>query len=358
MWECPTALCTVMFYSNVLLLYWSNQDIAEVCWRSNLTCIVTETLQAGVLRNICYFIMKHHPPCPCTIQTPETARYESVTKSDFLAPSTSVPSNNHRTLTFCTPVVDTGGSIEVSDRQTETEQTWCLMFSALQAPLGLSCSSRLLYRAGEGAPESTAGPLAHCLPTSWTGPAGVELGVDTSYKQQPVIHQVGRYHNYTLTSHINHTLSSSYFMSNILLNKVEPPLSSHVKSCHHWVRYSPLLSYCPRMTGGGSWCSWLCLFAGSVQSRTWLPPGNALCWQQAGSQDGVWWDQRQIQPGGQGQGQCVSHQTIHSLGTQRSSASARQDVRQHGWDQSHHFWYETGQKRMDQHLCSIPAKTK
>ena len=62
----------------------------------------------------------------------------------------------------------------------------------LQAPLGLSCSSRLLYRAGEGAQNTTAGPLAHSLPTSWTGPAGVELGVDTTYQHQPLIHQVSQ----------------------------------------------------------------------------------------------------------------------------------------------------------------------
>ena len=80
--------------------------------------------------SIFYFMMKHHPPCPCTLVTPETDRYQSVTKSDFLAPSTSVPSNNHRTLTFCTPVVDTGGSIEVSDRQTDRDRA-DLMFDVL-----------------------------------------------------------------------------------------------------------------------------------------------------------------------------------------------------------------------------------
>ena len=75
------------------------------------TCLVKKPSQSECLQ---YFPMKDQPACPCTLVTPGTDRYVSVTKSDFLAPPASVPSNNHRSLTFCTPVVDTGGCIEVT----------------------------------------------------------------------------------------------------------------------------------------------------------------------------------------------------------------------------------------------------
>lgn len=66
-------------------------------------------------------------------------------------------------------MTDTGGSIE--------------------APLGLSLSPYLLYTAGPGAPDNTAGALSSPLPTSWTGPAGVEHGQDTGYRQEVEAHQ-------------------------------------------------------------------------------------------------------------------------------------------------------------------------
>ena len=58
----------------------------------------------------------------------------------------------------------------------------------ISAPLGLSCATSLLYTAGEGAPDNTAGPLASSLPTAWTGGAGVEHGEDTTYKHLTPTH--------------------------------------------------------------------------------------------------------------------------------------------------------------------------
>ena len=101
--------------------------------------------------------------------------------------------HHHRTLAFCTPVVDTGGGLDT--------------------PLGLSCHTHPLYTAGGGAPDTTAAALADTLPVSWTGgggsgdvvyvvyclyclyclgPAGVEHGHDLSYKSPVTIHQVAR----------------------------------------------------------------------------------------------------------------------------------------------------------------------
>ena len=57
--------------------------------------------------------------------------------------------HHHRTLAFCTPVVDTGGGLDT--------------------PLGLSCHTHPLYTAGGGAPDTTAAALADTLPVSWTG---------------------------------------------------------------------------------------------------------------------------------------------------------------------------------------------
>ena len=96
-------------------------------------------------------------------------RFISVTKQDFIEPNVSLPSHHHRTLTFCTPVVDTGGPIDT--------------------PMGLSCHTYPIYTAGEGAPDTTCSALADTLPVSWTGPAGVEHGMDLSYKSDVVIHQ-------------------------------------------------------------------------------------------------------------------------------------------------------------------------
>ena len=59
------------------------------------------------------------------------------------------PPHHHRTLAFCTPVVDTGGGLDT--------------------PLGLSCHTHPLYTAGGGAPDTTAAALADTLPVSWTG---------------------------------------------------------------------------------------------------------------------------------------------------------------------------------------------
>lgn len=107
--------------------------------------------------------------CPCKVVTPETDRFISVTKEDFKRGVDNLPKSHHRTLTFFTPIVDTGGSIE--------------------APLGLSCHSKLYYTAGEGAPDTTCHVLADTLPVSWTGPAGVDHGRDLSYKTDNIIHQ-------------------------------------------------------------------------------------------------------------------------------------------------------------------------
>ena len=90
-----------------------------------------------------------------------------MTKQDFKRKDLDLPASHHRTLTFFTPVTDTGGSID--------------------SPLGLSCHSRLKYTAGELPPD--AGVLADTLPVSWTGPAGVEHGRDLSYKINNIIHQ-------------------------------------------------------------------------------------------------------------------------------------------------------------------------
>ena len=66
-----------------------------------------------------------------------------------MPPANDPAQHHHRTLTFCTPVVDTGGSID--------------------APMGLSCHSQLLYTAAAAAPDTTAGALAQTLPVAWTG---------------------------------------------------------------------------------------------------------------------------------------------------------------------------------------------
>ena len=52
---------------------------------------------------------------------------------------------------------------------------------------GLSCHSKLVYTAGEGAPDTTCATLADTLPVSWTGAAGAEHGHDLSYKSDVVI---------------------------------------------------------------------------------------------------------------------------------------------------------------------------
>lgn len=117
--------------------------------------------------------MRSHCHCPKEGNLPDV-RFESVTKADFPVPSTLKPQpimNQYRTLTFCTPLVDTGGS--------------------LQAPMGLSCHTQPLFTAGELAPDMTSGALASSLPCSWTTPpgAGVEPGEHLTYKSAAIIHQ-------------------------------------------------------------------------------------------------------------------------------------------------------------------------
>eukprot|EP00090_Calanus_glacialis_P025100 TRINITY_DN39030_c0_g1_i1.p1 TRINITY_DN39030_c0_g1~~TRINITY_DN39030_c0_g1_i1.p1 ORF type:complete len:215 (+),score=83.44 TRINITY_DN39030_c0_g1_i1:46-690(+) len=111
-------------------------------------------------------------PCPCQVETQTPDRFCSVTKSDYLVPSTLQPApipHHHRTISFCTPVVDTGGIME--------------------APMGLSCSTSLQYTAGAAAPDQTSGRLSDSLPVGWTQGAGVEPGLDMTYKSDSVIHQ-------------------------------------------------------------------------------------------------------------------------------------------------------------------------
>lgn len=97
------------------------------------------------------------------------ARFISVTKNDFPSHKTELPMHHHRTLKFCTPVLDSGGCVDT--------------------PLGLSCHTHHLYTAGGGAPDTTAGVVAESLPVSWTGSAGVDHGRDLSYKSDVTIHQ-------------------------------------------------------------------------------------------------------------------------------------------------------------------------
>ena len=96
-------------------------------------------------------------------------RFLSVTKNDFPSHRTELPLHHHRTLRFCTPVMDSGGCVDT--------------------PLGLSVHTQPLYAAGPGAPDSTAGVLAESLPVAWTGPGGVDHGRDLSYKSDVTIHQ-------------------------------------------------------------------------------------------------------------------------------------------------------------------------
>ena len=59
----------------------------------------------------------------------------------------------------------------------------------IDTPMGLSCHTHPIYTTGEDAPDTTCSALADTLPVSWTGPAGVEHGMDLSYKSDVVIHQ-------------------------------------------------------------------------------------------------------------------------------------------------------------------------
>ncbi|XP_023348381.1 uncharacterized protein LOC111717103 [Eurytemora carolleeae] len=92
--------------------------------------------------------------CLCNLREEEVANI-SVTRSDFRGHLFSVDPDNYRTITFCTPLRDTGGSIS--------------------SPMGLTEFSTNMYTVGSSGTKNVAGVLGIAGP-------GVEPGVDLSNK--------------------------------------------------------------------------------------------------------------------------------------------------------------------------------